>query len=99
QKQAKPAPAKASPAATTAIGGKSEIADLKEQAKRQRELDQVTREIDKTEAAIEKLEATMAEPGFFDQDQATVQAKTSELSALQNKLADLYEQWEQLESR
>jgi len=66
--------------------------------KQQRELDQVTRNIEKTEAEIAEVESSMAAPGFYDQDQAVVQAALSKLAMLQGKLEELYSRWEALES-
>lgn len=66
--------------------------------KQQRELDQVTRNIEKTEAEIADVESSMAAPGFYDQDQAVVQAALSKLATLQGKLEELYSRWEALES-
>jgi len=66
--------------------------------KQQRELDQVTRNIEKTEAEIAEVESSMAAPGFYDQDQAVVQAALSKLATLQGKLEELYSRWEALES-
>jgi len=65
--------------------------------KQQRELDQVTKDIEKTEAQIKALEATMAEPGFFGQDQQLVQKKTGELNKLQEQLEALYARWGELD--
>jgi ATP-binding cassette subfamily F protein uup len=65
--------------------------------KQQRELDQVTKDIEKTEAQIKALENTMAEPGFFEQDQQLVQKKTGELNQLQEQLEALYARWGELD--
>ena len=65
--------------------------------KQQRELDQVTKDIEKTEAQIKALENTMAEPGFFGQDQQLVQKKTGELNKLQEQLEALYARWGELD--
>lgn len=66
--------------------------------KQQRELDQLTRQIEKTEADITAMETKMAEPGFYDQDPAQVQESLAALTALQDKLEQLYARWEALES-
>jgi ATP-binding cassette subfamily F protein uup len=76
----------------------SESAKGKPSFKQQRELDQVTKDIEKTEEQIKTLETTMAEPGFFEQDQKLVQKKTGELSQLQEKLEALYARWGELDS-
>jgi len=86
-------PAKKSPEPTPSI------AKDKPSFKQQRELDQVTKDIEKMENQIKALETTMAEPGFFEQDQKLVQKKTGELSQLQEKLEALYMRWGELDAQ
>ncbi|MDH7942859.1 ATP-binding cassette domain-containing protein [Pseudohongiella sp. SYSU M77423] len=64
---------------------------------KQKALDQVTRQIEKTEQEIKAVEDSMAEPGFYDQPQTKIQPTLDKMAALQEKLDQLFEQWQALE--
>jgi ATP-binding cassette subfamily F protein uup len=64
----------------------------------QRELDQLPAEIDTLEATIAVLHETVAEPGFYAQDQALVQDKLKELSTAEQQLEQRIERWSELEA-
>ncbi|WP_237132800.1 ATP-binding cassette domain-containing protein [Pseudohongiella sp. O18] len=64
---------------------------------KQKALDQVTRQIEKTEQEIKAVEDSMAEPGFYDQPQNKIQPTLDKMAALQEKLDQLFEQWQALE--
>jgi ATP-binding cassette subfamily F protein uup len=64
--------------------------------KQQKELDHVTKEIEKLESRIAALSETIADPGFYSQPQAQIDAKLKELAVLQAQLDERYAQWETL---
>lgn len=63
----------------------------------QRELDQLPASIESMEQALEEKQAQMAEPEFFKQPEAEVQAATAALRDLEADLARAYARWEELE--
>ncbi|CAN8139078.1 hypothetical protein THIOSC13_1310001 [uncultured Thiomicrorhabdus sp.] len=65
--------------------------------KDQREYDLLPEKLETLEAEIEAISAVMAEPDFYSQDQATVQAKLAELQTKEGKLEAAFERWEELE--
>ncbi|MCW8194088.1 ATP-binding cassette domain-containing protein [Proteobacteria bacterium 005FR1] len=65
--------------------------------KLQRELEQLPGEIERTENAVAALEAKISDPGFYEQDQAQMDAAFKELAQLQSELETLYERWSELE--
>ncbi|MEX1198869.1 MAG: ATP-binding cassette domain-containing protein [Pseudohongiellaceae bacterium] len=73
--------------------------DGRQQKALQKALERVTRDIEKTEQRIAEQEATMAEPGFYDQEQATVQKALDRLQTLQTELDSLFSEWEELEGQ
>jgi len=64
----------------------------------QKKLDRVTRDIEAVEAKMQSLHDRMAEPGFYDQPQETVQKSVDELGALQKQADELFARWEKLEN-
>ncbi len=64
----------------------------------QRELDQLPTEIEALEGKIAELQETVAEPGFYSQDQALVQEKLQELSTAETRLEERVERWSELEA-
>jgi ATP-binding cassette subfamily F protein uup len=64
----------------------------------QRELDQLPAEIETLEATIATIQETVAEPGFYAQDQALVQDKLKELTAAEEQLEQRIERWSELEA-
>ena len=66
--------------------------------KDQRELDQLPVEIESIEAAIGELQVTVAEPGFYAQDQDTVQQTLKALAEQEALLEQRIERWSELES-
>jgi ATP-binding cassette subfamily F protein uup len=65
--------------------------------KLQRELEQLPVNIEATENAVAALEEKISTPGFYEQEQAKMDAVFKELAALQSKLEKLYERWTELE--
>jgi ATP-binding cassette subfamily F protein uup len=66
--------------------------------KDQRELDGLPAEIESLETAIAALQHAMAEPGFYAQDNETVQATLMELADTEALLEQRVERWGALES-
>ncbi|MEM7432061.1 MAG: ATP-binding cassette domain-containing protein [Pseudomonadota bacterium] len=66
--------------------------------KDQRELDALPDEIEALETTIESLQQSAARPGFYEQDQDTIQAALAELSATESRLEERLERWSELES-
>lgn len=64
----------------------------------QRELDQMPQKIDQLEKGIEALTTKMAEPEFYQQDQATVAEVGNQLKKAQEELDACFVRWEELES-
>jgi len=66
--------------------------------KDQRELDALPAEIEDLESVIAGLQQDVAEPGFYAQDNETVQAKLRELANAEKLLEQRVERWSELES-
>jgi len=66
--------------------------------KDQRELDALPAEIEHLEASIADLQRTIAEPGFFARDSATVQTTLRELADSETRLEQRIERWGELET-
>jgi len=66
--------------------------------KDQRELDQLPAEIESMEAHIVTLQTAAADPEFYSQDPAMVQAKLKELADAEAQLERHIERWSELES-
>jgi ATP-binding cassette subfamily F protein uup len=66
--------------------------------KDQRELELLPAEIESTEARIAEMQSTIADPGFYTQDPATVQEKLKELAKAEAELEQRIERWSELES-
>ena len=66
--------------------------------KDQRELDALPTEIEDLESAIASLQQVVADPGFYAQDNETVQAKLRELADAETLLEQRVERWTELES-
>ena len=66
--------------------------------KDQRELDALPAEIEDLELVIAGLQQDVAEPGFYAQDNETVQAKLRELADTETLLEQRVERWSELES-
>ena len=66
--------------------------------KDQRELDSLPAEIGELEETIAALQQSIAEPGFYAQDNDTVQAKLTELADAETLLEQRVERWGELES-
>ncbi len=64
----------------------------------QRELKALPRKIEKLETQIEELQQSMAEPGFYQQQAATIDTSQQQLKQQESELEQLYQRWEQLES-
>jgi len=66
--------------------------------KDQRELDALPAEIEDLESVIAGLQQAVAEPGFYAQNDESVQAKLRELAAAESLLEQRVERWSELES-
>jgi len=64
----------------------------------QRELDQLPQKIDALEKQIETLTNDMADPAFYQQDQALIADTGNKLKALQDELDNCFNRWEELEA-
>lgn len=64
----------------------------------QKELKALPRKIEKCEQQIEALQEKMADPSFYQQDQAKIGATHESLGELEKELESLFERWEELES-
>jgi len=67
--------------------------------KEQRELDNLPAEIEALEESITTLQARIAEPSFYSQDDALVQAKLKELSDAESAVEQKMQRWSELETR
>ena len=65
--------------------------------KLQRELDALPEQIADLEAQVESLQNEISQPEFYSQDHAHIDARTSELSQLQERLEGAIERWMELE--
>ncbi len=66
--------------------------------KEQREIDELPQRIEALEAEQASLQAAIAEPRFYEQDQATVARLFDRLAAIEKELSEHYARWEALES-
>ena len=66
--------------------------------KDQRELDQLPAEIESIETAVAELQVTVAEPGFYAQNQDAVQQTLKALAEKEALLEQRIERWSELES-
>lgn len=64
-----------------------------------RELKALPQKIEKIEGQIAELHNKMAEPAFYEQEQAVITTVTDQLSVLESNLEALYERWEDLENQ
>jgi len=64
----------------------------------QKELLKLPDEISKLEAKIEALHEVIAEPGFYQADEAVTASKLAELANYEKKLSQCYQRWEYLET-
>ncbi len=65
---------------------------------KQKLLDKQLREIEQLETKQKELEATMAEPGFYEKDQARIDEVIKKLEDVQAKLEAAYKKWEEIEA-
>ena len=94
----KPVPDK-TPAVRPAAAAPAAAKSGKLSYKLQRELEQLPLQIDETERQIAELQAQMAEPAFFQQERQVVEAASSRLVQLQQKLEQDFDRWQSLESQ
>jgi len=66
--------------------------------KLQRELDQLPQKIDTLETRIEALSSKMANPDYYQQDQATIADTGNKLKQAQEELDACFMRWEELEA-
>jgi ABC transport system ATP-binding/permease protein len=85
------------PAAAPAVAATPPPARRKLSYKDQRELEQLPALIERLETEIATLTQAMADPAFFRQEQAKIQATNAEIAARQAELQAAYARWEQLE--
>jgi len=67
----------------------------REEEKRQKQMTEVEKQISLTESAIARLEEDMAQPGFFDDAERGKEAGERH-TALNEKLGEMYREWEEL---
>lgn len=65
----------------------------------QRELSALPKQIEALEEKVRALQLKMADPKFYQQDTALIATNQLELKNKEDDLANLYERWEQLESK
>ena len=65
--------------------------------KLQRELDALPEQIADLEAQVESLQYEVSQPEFYAQDHAHIDARTNELTSLQERLEGAIERWMELE--
>jgi ATP-binding cassette subfamily F protein uup len=66
--------------------------------KDQRELDAMPKRIEELDAELAAAHAAIAEPGFYQQDGATIAETNKRLQQLEQELEQAYVRWEELES-
>ncbi len=96
--RAEPDPVFPAPVKPAADKGKRQKGTKKLSYKVQRELDALPGEIEHLEQAMASLEATLADPDFYQRDKNEVDAAVAEVKALQQKLEEAYNRWQELES-
>ena len=62
-----------------------------------RELDEIPRLIENLEAEQHKLSTAMADPAFYQRDNAEISRDAARLKELEQALAQAYQRWEELE--
>jgi ATP-binding cassette subfamily F protein uup len=65
----------------------------------QRELKKIPAQVESLEAKISALHAKMSAPDFYQQDAAKISAATQQCESLERELEQMYQRWEDLESR
>ncbi|NLS91249.1 MAG: ATP-binding cassette domain-containing protein [Planctomycetaceae bacterium] len=63
------------------------------------ELEKLPEEIERLETEQQRLHDMMGIPGFYQQERAEIVKRADELRAAEQKLAEVYARWEELESR
>ncbi|MDH3757519.1 MAG: ABC transporter ATP-binding protein, partial [Gammaproteobacteria bacterium] len=66
--------------------------------KDQRELDALPAEIEKLEASIAALQETVADPGFYSQEDDTVRTTLEQLAVAEAELEKRVDRWGELET-
>ena len=64
----------------------------------QLELEKLPEQIEELETKQQRLHDLMAEPGFYQQNRDEIVRTTDELKVVEDKLAEVYARWEELES-
>jgi ATP-binding cassette subfamily F protein uup len=88
-----------SKSASAAVSQSAKSSKSKLSFKEQKELESLPKKIESAEASRESLHADMARPDFYQQESSMIAAAMSQLSKLDDELAQLYSRWEELESR
>jgi ATP-binding cassette subfamily F protein uup len=88
-----------SKSASAAVSQSAKSSKSKLSFKEQKELESLPKKIESAEASRESLHADMARPDFYQQESSMIAAAMSQLSKLDDELAQLYTRWEELESR
>lgn len=86
------------PASKPTQGAQKSTRAVKLGYKDQRELEGLPARIEALETEQAQLHMTMAQPTFFQQDEQTISAAQSRLTAVDAELAQSYQRWESLES-
>ena len=90
----------AAPAKEEKAGSKPKPAPAKKLGyKEQRELDALPERIEGLEAELETVQNAMSDPGFYQDDAATIAATTARMQELEAELAAAYERWDELEAK
>ncbi len=89
--------AKKEPAATSAKPKKDNSNKLT--FKDKHELEQLPEKIDALETQLAELSEQVCAPDFYSQDESTIKAVTTELSALEKELQTAYARWDELEAK
>ena len=91
---AKPAKKKRASVKTTEAGSRKRLS-----YREQQELASLPSQIEQLEEQIESLHQLMASPDFYQQNGEIIASEQKNLKSLEDKLADSYERWEELEGR
>tara|TARA_R110002049_G_scaffold2750_8_gene22101 strand:- start:797 stop:2626 length:1830 start_codon:yes stop_codon:yes gene_type:complete len=96
----KPAKSKEPTRSTSANLGQGNPSSAKRKLsyKDQRDLDQLPVRIEKLETEIAELHALMAEPNYYQKPGEEIAVDAASLAKLEQKLADAFARWEELES-
>ena len=94
---------RAKPIEAKPVEAKREAAPAREKPKKpsykiQRELEELPKQIEQLEAERSALQTRMADPAFYQQGKAKIDAAQARMTALDEELARAYVRWEELEA-